>query len=274
MYARERFRQLLRRPDDAIPLAEAALWIAAEAKPDLDVPHYLEEIDRIAAVAEDALAGAGSEEERVLRLNHALFVEAGFEGNRESYDDPRNSFLDVVIDSRTGIPITLSVLYIEIARKLGFDAHGIGFPGHFLSKITTDRGMIVVDPFSGCTLDLDACAQRLRDVAGPDARFDPSLLARASHSAILQRILSNLRHVYCARGDFEAALACSDRILMISPDEADAYRDRGLIHQELDCHTAARQDLDRYLELAPIDAVDPAIGVILSQLGDKSSRVH
>jgi regulator of sirC expression with transglutaminase-like and TPR domain len=271
---RERFEQLVSRPDEAIPLAETALWIAAEAKPDLDVPHYLDEIDKLAQLAEASLVGANGDEDRIARFNHALFVEAGFEGNQESYDDPRNSFLDVVLDRRTGIPITLSVVYIEVARKVGFDAEGIGFPGHFLSKITTPSGMIVVDPFFGRTMDLEACHQRFREVAGPNVPFDPQFLASSSQRAILQRILTNLRQIYMARRDFEAALACSDRILIVAPGQATEYRDRGLIHSELECFNAALEDIERYLELAPIESVDPAIGVVLSQLREKAALVH
>ncbi len=274
MNPRDRFRQLVSRPDEAIPLAETALWIAAEAKPDLDVGHYLDAIDRLADQVRNAIAGANGDEERIARLNHALFVEAGFEGNREDYDDPRNSFLDVVLDRRIGIPITLSVVYIEVARKVGFDAQGIGFPGHFLSKITTRRGVVVVDPFFGSTMDMAACERRLRDVAGPGVRFDPAMLASSPHAAILQRILTNLRQIYIARRDFEAALACSDRILIVAPGHIAEYRDRALIHRELECFGAALEDFDRYLELAPIEAVDPAIGVILAELRDKAAHVH
>jgi len=274
MEPRDRFSRLISRPDGEIPLAEAALCIAAEARPDLDMAHYLEEIDRLADCIRPPVQAASTDAERVALLNHALFVNEGFTGNRTDYGDPENSFLDAVLERRTGIPITLSVLYVEIARRLGLDAHGIGFPGHFLAKVETHGGEIIVDAFFGCTLSLEDCADRLREVAGDAVRLEPAMLEAAGSGQILRRILTNLKRGYVQRSEFEPALGCCDRILLLAPDDPAELRDRGLVLRELECFGPALADLERFLAMAPGDRSAPAVRTALADLRTRAGQIH
>jgi len=274
MDPRARFGQLIALPDQEIPLAEAALCIAAEARPRLDVDHCLEEIDAVAGRVHPHVAIASSVPERVEVLNHALFVDEGFAGNLDDYGNPLNSFLDAVLERRTGIPITLSLVYIEVAKRIGLDARGVGFPGHFLAKVKTGGSEIIVDPFYGRTMSLDDCAQRLHQVVGDRVRFDPAMLVSAGHAEILQRILSNLKLLYISAHDYESALGCCERILMLVPDAPTELRDRGLVLRELDCHAVALADLERFLELAPDDTSVPAVRPLLEELRAAQPRVH
>jgi len=163
---RERFEAIVRQPDSHIDLAEAALWIAAEDAPPVAVDVYLRRIDAIADAARPAVAAARSEAGRLAALHRALFVEHGFTGNRDDYYDPRNSWLHHVIDRRVGIPITLSLVYLAVADRLGFDARGVSFPGHFLVKHAGETPALV-DPFFGRVLAPADVADRLAEVAGP-----------------------------------------------------------------------------------------------------------
>jgi regulator of sirC expression with transglutaminase-like and TPR domain len=272
--ARARFAELCRRPDAEIPLAEAALWIAAESCPGLDVPRYLHELDALAARSRGSLYGASDPRERVLRLNHALFSVEGFAGNEREYDDPRNSYLNEVLERRTGLPITLSIVYVEVARRLGLEAAGVGFPGHFLAKVAVDGGEVIVDPFSGRALGLRDCAELLRRVAGDGARLEERLLEATPHRDILLRVLANLKHAHVGRRQYEAALACCERILLVAPDAALELRDRGLVYRQLECHRAALADLERFLALRPDHETAPAVRDLLPALRERARAVH
>lgn len=274
MDAREHFTRLIELPDAAIPLAEAALWIAAEGRPEVDVAAALAELDRLTDSAATRIADARSLPERVVRLNHCLFVDERFKGNREQYDDPRNSFLDVVLERRLGIPITLSVVYLEVARRVGLEAAGIGFPGHFLAKVSAADGEIVVDPFYGSVLDEAECEQRLRQVAGPEARLEPAMLESATRLAILRRILGNLKHLHVARSEFDVALRCCDRILLIAPDDPIEHRDRGLIYRELECFGPALDDLDHFLDALPNHPTAQTVLALRQELGARVRHIH
>jgi regulator of sirC expression with transglutaminase-like and TPR domain len=259
----ERFNSLASRAETMQGLAEGALILASEAKSGVDIEAGLcaltELADRSRPLVEEANDGSA----RVEALNHSLFELERFRGNQEQYDDPRNSFLDDVLTRRTGLPITLSVLYVEVARHLGFEAYGIGFPGHFLAKIVgvpdTPTGEVIVDPFFGRVLGLEDCADRLRAAAGDDVSLDPQWLRPATSHEIYVRMLNNLKLHYLRRGDGLAALGCFDRILLLTPDAAPEYRDRGLLLERLDCILPAIEDLTRYLELAPRDENAAAI---------------
>ena len=274
MQARERFAELIERPADAIPLAEAALWIAAEGRPETNVPAALGELERLAERAASICRDKPDPAERVAHLNHLLFVEERFTGNQNDYEDPRNSFLDVVLERRVGIPITLSVVYIDVGDRLGLDTSGIGFPGHFLSKVTTARGEIVVDPFYGRVLDEADCAKRLRQVAGEQAELLPEMLESTPTRAILRRILTNLKHVYVSRSEYEPALACCERILMLVPDDPIERRDRGLVYRELECFGTALEDLEYFLDALPSHPTAAAVRTLLDELGGKARQIH
>jgi regulator of sirC expression with transglutaminase-like and TPR domain len=272
--ARDRFAALCARPDGVIDLLEAALCVAGEEYPGLDVDAYLARFERLARAAGARLAGAESTPERVDRLNRFLFEEEGFAGNREQYEDPRNSFLNDVLDRKTGIPITLSLVYMEVGRRIGLDVRGIGFPGHFLVK-SVGAPEIVIDAFHGRVLSLDDCQALLIGILGRHVALEPGVhLRAATPREILVRLLSNLKRIYLRREDLGRALACCDRILLLAPDAPLEVRDRGMIYEQLDCFSAALLDLQRYLDLAPDDGMAPAVRERLAALRLKAARLH
>jgi regulator of sirC expression with transglutaminase-like and TPR domain len=270
---RQRFTDLAALPDDRIDLAEAALLIAAEAYPALDLPAYLGRLDSLATGARDAVAEARSSEERARCLLHYLSVEQNFTGNRNDYYDPRNSFLNDVLDRRTGIPITLALVYVEVGRRVGLPVRGVGFPGHFLAKYAAETD-VIIDPFFGQILDARQCLQRLRAIYGPQARLEPQFFRAARPREILVRMLGNLKHVYLQTKSFESALTCCERLLLLAPDAAHELRDRGLLYEQLECHRAAQIDLERFLELAPDDPTADIIRAELVEIRLRASRLH
>jgi regulator of sirC expression with transglutaminase-like and TPR domain len=270
---RARFTEIVRGPEASIDLAEAALLIAAEAYPGLEVARYTAVLDALAHGARPRVERATSDIERVRALIAHLAVEHRFIGNQEEYYDRRNSFLNEVLDRHTGIPITLTLVYTEVARRLGLPLHGVGFPGHFLAKYVSDP-IVIVDPFHGQILTTADCEQRLRAVMGPDAQFDSSLLRAATAREILVRMLRNLKQIYLQAREYDAALACSERILLVTPDIAHELRDRGLLYAQLECYAAARADLERFLGMAPNDASAAAVRERLLELSRQATTLH
>ena len=186
------------------------------------------------------------------RLTSVLFHELGFSGNEADYYDPRNSFLNEVIERRTGIPITLSVLYIEVGRRCGLKVDGVLFPGHFLCKVTLDEGELIVDPFHrGQILSLSELKRRLTAAMGDEARFDRRVLRPARTREILSRMLQNLRSIYLNKRDLPRALSCVDRLLLFVPDDVRVLRDRARLYEMLGGEQAAAGDLERVLSLDP-----------------------
>lgn len=271
---RERFATAVRAPDARIDLAECALLVAAEEYPELDLDRYLERLDALASAVAPRIAEARSDEERVATLNRYLFVEHGFAGNQERYDDPCNSFLNDVLDRGRGIPITLAIVYMEVGRRLSLPVEGVGFPGHFLASYA-GASQIVIDPFFGRVLSEPQCAARLRAVLGPEAEWEPSVHLRpATPREILVRLLTNLKHLYVRDQDYGRTLAASERILLLTPDVPLELRDRGLVYEQLDCFAAASADFERFLELAPDDASADAIRERLSSARRRIGRLH
>jgi regulator of sirC expression with transglutaminase-like and TPR domain len=200
---------------------------------------------------------------RVDTLNKYLFDELGFFGNREQYDDPRNSCLNEVIDRRTGIPITLALVYIEIARRAGIRAEGVNFPGHFLVRVlndlhTDDPGDgLIVDAFhSGAILDEQECRLLLHRHMGEEAAWQPELLARATRRQVLVRMLLNMKRLYVHWRSFPQARAVSDLLLALSPSAATELRDRGLLAYHMNDFPAALRDLEEYLKLSKLGDSD------------------
>ena len=255
---RERFARLVSALDEKVDLAEAALLIAAEAYPALDVDGYLRRLDALAEQVRPLVGAASNDEERVGALNRFLFVDQGFAGNRSDYDDPRNSFLNEVIDRRKGIPITLTLVYTEVARRLDLPVLGVGFPGHFLAKYS-GRDEIIIDAFFGQVLSKDQCRDRLRALFGSRAELEEHHLRPATPRETLVRMLSNLKHVHLKAKELEPALSYTQRILLVRPDDPYEIRDRGLLYAQLECYGAAQVDLERFLVLAPGDATAETI---------------
>ena len=209
-----RFAELVQGPEPAIPLDEAVLLVAAHAEPALDVGAELGRLDDLAA---------GVPAPTLAALRHHLFVDLGFAGNDVDYHDPRNSFLNAVLDRRTGIPISLSILTIEVGRRIGVPLGGVGMPGHFLVRDERDPDLFL-DPFArGAVLDRGGCEARFRAIAGPAAVFDPSFLEPVGARAILGRVLANLRTIYVGAGDSDA-LAWVLRLRVALPDVARTER--------------------------------------------------
>jgi len=260
--ALQRFAALVALPDDRLDLLEAALLLA-EADPPPDAAACRRELDALAQSAAARLRQDGSVRARVAALGQALFDDAGFRGNQEDYYDERNSFLHEVLRRRTGIPITLALVLIEVGRRLGLALEGVNFPGHFLLRHRSAEGDVLLDPFSGQVLSEADCAELLRNLAGPQAELTPGLLRAAPSRAILRRMLTNLKGIYLQRHAWPQALDCVERLLLLVPDEPDELRDRGLLHHRLERHDRAVADLERYLLLA---ADDPAAESVLPVL--------
>lgn len=255
-----RFARAVDRPGETIDLGEAALLIALDAYPDLDVPGYLAQLDDLARPLRDRIDATTPLPAAIEMLNGHLFGEIGFRGNAEAYYDPRNSYLNEVLDRRTGIPITLSVAYMEVARRLGVEVVGVGLPGHFVVEARRgDRG-ILLDPFhGGQALALEDAERLMEDVYGGVLPFSEDLLAPLSKRAILSRILNNLKMLYLAAGDAERAWPVVEKMVHLQPDSPVDRRDRGLLAHRLNRFAVARDDLRFYLDRMP-DAPDrPAI---------------
>jgi len=270
---RREFVEIACRPDDEIDLAHASLWVAAEATPTLDIPSYLTRLDELAAQIEPQVRAATDLESAVVQLNQLLFEQERFRGNSDDYYDPRNSFLNDVLDRRRGIPISLSILYITVAERAGLQAQGIGFPGHFLTQVSGEPD-ILVDPFHCCVVTPEECLTRLRDAFGPETKFAPEMLEPTPKKRILMRMLVNLKQIYLRQDELEAALGCSDRILLLEPEAALEVRDRGLLFQALECYSAAQDDLERFIELAPGDESVPKVRRQLEKVSRMVAKIH
>jgi regulator of sirC expression with transglutaminase-like and TPR domain len=243
--ARARFEALLER--DPVPLDEAALAIAEEEYPRLEPEEVLVRLDRLAErVRRKAPLGRSATALHALRK--VLFEEEGYRGNEADYGDPRNSFLNDVVERRVGLPITLCVLYMEVARRAGLELHGVGFPGHFLAKYVSASGAeVFVDAFHGGEmLSADECVARYRARTG-GRDLDRRHLAAITPRQILARMLYNLKRTYLERRDDVRAWWVLDRILLVSPGQLEAMRDRGLVGARLGVASAAERDLESYL---------------------------
>lgn len=250
----ERLQQVVSGPEEAIDLAEAALLIATHAYPELDVAHHLARIEGLARALESRIQPDSGPSQRILALNEYLFVELGFAANEKDYYDPRNSCLNEVLDRRVGIPITLSLLYMEVGGRIGLPLQGVSFPGHFLVKCALPEGTVVLDPYAGgITLGIADLQKRLREVPGGEVSgvIVAGMLGAAGKKEIIERLLCNLKAIYLRSQQFDRALPILDWIIATVPDQPPELRDRGMIYQELECSRAALADFVRYLELSP-----------------------
>lgn len=262
----EPFAELLAREDARIDLAHACLLIAEDAYPGLDVPAYLAELERLAQRLRSRLPQAHAGEEKVIALNAFLYEELGFTGNVEAYYDPRNSYLNEVMDRKTGIPISLSIVYMEIGRRIGLPLEGVSFPGHFLVRLRVRGGVLMLDPFAGgAPQSVDALRARVARVIPPEATGGvpvedlplDQFIEPASNRQILARVLRNLKGIYRRADDPARLLDVLNRMLVLSPRSRTDLRDRGLVYQRMECWRPALQDLTDYLDLEP-DAADLA----------------
>jgi regulator of sirC expression with transglutaminase-like and TPR domain len=246
--SRKTFQQLVTLPDSAVPLAEAALILACEEYPQLEISPYLDMLDNMAQVAAQTLHSGDSPVETIRKINTVLFENFGFRGATDDYYDPRNSFLNDVLDRRIGIPITLSAVYMEVSRRLNLPIVGVGMPGHFIVKYADRQEEFFLDPFNrGEILTRDDCRNRIYERYGDSVEFDERLLGRVTHRQILWRMLNNLKEIYLKAHAFDKGLAIVDMMLMVDPEEILQFRDRGLLRLQLRQFEGAVKDLEHYL---------------------------
>lgn len=268
MAARQRVRQAFMNSiagDEAsIDLARAALLIAAEEDPDLDIGRYLERLEGLAEqvrahlvlTSDQADADPTTEHAclEILRaMNMVLFEQEHFRGSRVDYYNPQNSFLNRVLERRLGIPLSLSLLYMEVGKRLGLRLAGVGMPFHFIVHCALPEGAgLFIDPYEkGKFLSAPDCRRRLVQIFKDPANLDAHWLEPLPPKQILIRLLTNLKHIYLHKNDFQRALDVCDRILLLNPQLASDIRDRGVIAFHLKLYSRALRDLSTYLELTP-----------------------
>ncbi len=265
--------------DDTVPLLETSLLIARDEYPQLDPDLYDTLAQSYAEHLRHEIDSIDAWPLKMAAINRHLFEELGYTGNHDEYYDPRNSYMNQVFERRLGNPVSLAMVQMEVARRLGVPLDGVSFPGHFLVRLPVDDGLLVMDPFNGGRpLGVDELRERAKPHLGGDIPDDNALLHilnPASNRAILVRTLRNLHGVYAEREEWDRAARSADRVLKLSPDQPEALRDRGLSYLKMDYQAGARQDLTRYLHLAP-DAADAAS--VREQLVDistsRASRMH
>ena len=269
------FRQAVDRPEEKIELSRAALTIALTDYPDLDIPDYLARIDLLAAEVAGRLGPEADIYRSIAALNYVLFTQYGFHGNRDDYFNPKNSFLNEVVERKTGIPITLSVLYMEVAQRVGLRLDGVGFPGHFLVKCVGDGEEIVIDPFnSGEIISREDIDKMLFELYGGKVMFHNDFLASSTKKDILKRMLANLKAIYIKGNDLVRSLSALDRLVILDPTSAVDIRDRGTVYLRLECYAQAREDFETYLRLRP-DAEDAMlVREQLVRLAKEATRIH
>jgi regulator of sirC expression with transglutaminase-like and TPR domain len=274
--ARDQFAELASRRDENLGQSElelGAILIAAEEYPDLELGAVRAALDALGERARERLADAPGGAARVEVLNRYLFAEEGFAGASEYYD-PRNSYLNEVLARRSGIPITLAIVYLAVARRAGLDARGISFPGHFLVRCAGSDERIV-DAFHGRTISIAECEARLVSALGPGAELRPELHLRdASPREILVRMLANLSRIFAGSGDGERLLACCDRIVLLTPADPVALRDRALVYQQLGWFAAAVADLESALEFSRDPDLSAAVARLRDALRARLGRLH
>ena len=228
---------------------EGALKIAQVEYPDLDLDDCRRRVEDFAGEARERMKTGGRR--GVERFNAYFFDELGFHGNADNYYDPRNSYLNDVIERRTGIPITLAALYCEVGRRAGLRTHGVGFPGHFLAKCVVSEGDILVDCFNARTVSRDDCQALLDSFSPGGGAVTDEMLSTASARDILSRMLNNLRRIHAGQGDFDRAVRWIDMDIALRPESPHGYRERGMVFVQMEQFGKALIDLERYASMAP-----------------------
>lgn len=272
---RRLFAEMVSRNDEDINLAEAALLYAKEEYPDLDIEKYLRKINLIAEEINKNLSRGNDPNYLIGEINTYLFAVAGFRGNRGDYYDPKNSFLNDVLDRKKGIPIMLSVLYMEIANRLGLNLKGVGFPGHFIVKYSGPEGEILIDPFNeGRTLSHKDCQDILDRVYNGGVEFQRYMLEPSTKKQILVRMLNNLKNIYWSSKNYLKALSIVEFILLLTPDSVTEIRDRGMIYYQLECFSQALLDFEKYLRIYPEAPDEKIIRGYFPLLKDLSAKIN
>ncbi len=269
---------LARMDDDALPLLGTALLIARDEYPQLQAAHYDDLVQGYVDALRDEVLAQQEAPARMAVINRYLFEELGFGGNNDAYSDPRNSYLNDVFDRKLGIPISLAVVQMEIARRLDVPLDGISFPGHFLVRLPVDDGILVMDPFNkGRSLSADELRDRVSVHFGGQSPDDAELLhilAPATHRTILMRMLRNLKALYVDQDDWERVARSADRLLKLAPSLGEEVRDRGLAYLKLGHVAGAREDLARYLAVQPEAPDVEAIRSLLIEATGRARRLN
>ncbi|MEE9219440.1 MAG: transglutaminase-like domain-containing protein [Acidobacteriota bacterium] len=269
--ARERFAELASLPEPEIDLFEGALCIAREEYPAMDARAYHLRIQDMVKAVRRRLPAAATPRRILETLNEYLYAEESFRGDRETYYDPRNSFLNEVIDRHKGIPITLSVLYLVLGRQLGLPLHGINFPGHFLIAYRDADHDLLIDAYEeGRTLTLAECEARVKTAQGPRASLHHRMLIPTGPRQMLYRILNNLKGIYLRTDEPGRALSCAERMLLLVPDSPIDQRDRGMLLMHFDFPLLAQRDLEAYLLAKPSPDDAGAVFERLKQLNRRN----
>jgi regulator of sirC expression with transglutaminase-like and TPR domain len=239
--------------DDHFPLMEAAASLAQDEYPELDVQQVLGDVDQLLARLKRRLPADAAPLQRLRVLNQFFFHDLSFGGNVNDYYDADNSYLNAVLRTRRGIPISLAVLWMELAQGLNLHARGVSFPGHFMVKVNLPKGQVVIDPFNGQSLSREELAERLEPYkrrSGLVDEFDVPLglyLQAATPRDIIARMLRNLKEIHKSQQDWPRLVAVQDRLIVLLPEAWSEYRDRGLAHADLGNTTQAVLDLETYL---------------------------
>jgi regulator of sirC expression with transglutaminase-like and TPR domain len=246
--ALQSFSEIAAWEEESFPLDRAALIMALEEYPDLDIKQYLRRLDTLAARV-DVLVGVDRAAANVIEgINEVLFVQEGLRGNCDDYYDPRNSYLNEVLDRRLGIPISLSVIYMEIARRIDFSIEGIGFPGHFLVKHVANNRNIVIDPFDmGRIITPNECQELLDKIHKGAVTMNASLLQPMEKRTIITRMLYNLKSIYTQKELCFKAISVIDKILVLNPGMPTELRDRGMLYMQTSLFAKALTDLEAYV---------------------------
>jgi regulator of sirC expression with transglutaminase-like and TPR domain len=269
------FRDAIDCAEDQIDLSRAALAIAMQEYPDLNIEDCLSQLDGFGQAVERRLGEERNPYRTIAALNTVLFKEIGFEGNRAEYYDPKNSFLNDVIARKKGIPISLSLLYMEVARRIGLSLSGVGFPGHFLVKYQDADDEIVIDVFNkGEILAREDLEQLLPQLYRGQVSYQSGFLAALGKRDILRRMLNNLKLIYLQQDQPLKALPVLDQLIILDPSSVSEIRDRGLLYMKLECYVQAMEDLESYLRLAP-DTDDAAmIKAQIESIKHRSVQIH
>jgi len=269
------FSQIASLPDDRIDLAHGALLIAKAAYPDLDEPLYLERLDRMASRVKHDMTADLASADIIARINHVLFDEEKFRGNRENYYDPDNSFLNRILDRKTGIPITLSLIYIEVARRSGLDVRGIGLPGHFITALYHADGKIFIDPFNrGEIRTPDDCLEIVRTHVAETSASDPSWLKPVGRKEFLARILRNLKLIYARQDNDVMLFKMIHWILTLQPEAPAELSARAMLYEVMGNPTRAVKDWERYIASIGDHESVTEIRARINNLKKQGSRIH
>ena len=264
--------------DDAIPMFEAALSIAQDAEPKLDMTACMLAIDKFALTLKQRMPKDIAKIPKLRMLNTFFYQDLGFAGNVNNYYAPDNSYLNKVLSTRKGIPISLAVIYMELAQQIGLDVKGISFPGHFLMKITVQSGDIIIDPCNGASLSREKLEERLEPYFAEQNelhnRSVASCLSEAHPRIILVRMLRNLKTLFSEPQHWQQFLNVQQRLVMLLPGEITERRDRGLAYANLDVPQAALQDLEAYLEQCPLASDAEMLRSLLPDLRSASRKLH